>query len=105
MSFAKLFREAGTGRLIKTADSKTVGTTAVQVDSTETYDDVYAIILSSNSDNSGTIYYGDSNVSTSNGIPIYAGETVVLALGDATALYLIADAANQKMRIAYIYDG
>lgn len=49
--------------------------------------------------NSATVYVGNNpNVSSSSGYPLAAGETLDVAVDDASKVYVIASASNQTLK-------
>lgn len=68
---------------------------------------VYNIIVIAEASNTGNVYIGGANVSTSNGIPIEPGNTLTLEVSherysemDAADVYAITSSAGNVVRIA-----
>lgn len=59
------------------------------------------VLVKALSTNSAEVYIGGSNVSTSNGYPLAAGEAVGLELADASDMFAVS-AAAQGLRILYL---
>lgn len=74
----------------------TAGTAVSQIDGNER--DIIQISIRAAAANSGTIYVGGSGVTTSDGWPLAAGESVDIGVSRAEAIYLIASAASQAYR-------
>jgi hypothetical protein len=82
----------------------TVGTTAVQLDSTGQYNNIQDKILTFKArvTNTGSIFIGNINTittSTTNTCQLQAGEQIVLQRNDFTALWAIASSAGQILDI------
>lgn len=60
--------------------------------------DIIQISIRANAANAGTIYVGGSGVTTADGWPLAAGESVDIGVNRAEAIYLIASAASQAYR-------
>ena len=77
------------------ANQQAVGTTAVQV---SVGANTRSVALKSISANTGTLYLGTSNaVTTGNGWPLDAGESVELEIDATTPIWVIASAADQRV--------
>jgi hypothetical protein len=48
---------------------------------------------------SGIVYWGGSNVTTSNGIPIDVGELVIVPVRNLNEIYVIADTGSLSLRV------
>lgn len=59
------------------------------------------VVVKALSTNSAPIYIGGSDVSTSNGFPLSAGESIGLELADASKLFAVS-AAAQELRILWL---
>jgi len=73
-----------------------VGTTAVQLRSASFLCHFGAMVKADN-DNSSDVYVGDSDVTTSNGLRLVAGESITIEVADVSRLYAVANAASQKV--------
>lgn len=70
----------------------------------------YSLIITAEASNSGSLYVGDSNVTTTNGIPIEPGNTLTLATPerdryteiDLADIYIITGTSSNKARISYL---
>ncbi len=60
--------------------------------------DIIQVSIRAMPSNSGTIYVGGSGVTTADGWPLAAGESVDIGVSRAEAVYLIASAASQAYR-------
>ena len=78
-----------------TSVQKTVTTTASVVVASSPFDQTVAI-----HSGSGTVYLGDSTVTTSTGYRMDNGDKIVLPVGDHEALYAITSSGTA---ILYIY--
>lgn len=56
------------------------------------------ITIKAPSGNSGTVYIGDSTVTTSNGYPLAAGDSVQVPASDLANVYAVASGAGQPIR-------
>jgi len=73
----------------------TVGITAVQLPSASA---VKGVLVKAHKDNTGKVYVGNSStVTTSTGFELAAGEAVVIEVDNANRIWVIADAADQKI--------
>lgn len=73
----------------------TIGLTAIQITPTPLANRS-SITLKVSKDNNGTIYIGtNNNVTTANGYPLYAGDTLGMDLTPSSQIWAIADNANQ----------
>jgi len=88
----RVTRETST---LKDFGQKTVGTTAVQI--TTISEQNFGITVKADDDNTGNIFIGDSGVSTTTGFRLKAGQGITVELNNPSALYAIADAADQKI--------
>lgn len=57
----------------------------------------HSVVIRASVTNTGTLYIGGSGVSTSNGIPLTAGESLKLPIDDANKVYAIASVDNQAL--------
>jgi len=74
---------------------ETVGTSAVQLTSASA---TKGVLVKAHKGNSGTVYVGNSSsVSTTNGFELGAGEAVEIEVDNANKIWVIADAADQKV--------
>lgn len=79
-----------------------VGTSAVQLVSAATPAS-RGVLVKAAADNSGTVYVGNSSGVTADsadatdGMPIAAGEAVLVKINDASRVYLIGSASGQKV--------
>ena len=73
---------------------------------------ISSVIFQAGYTNTGKVYYGDSSVTTTNGIGISAGETLEISFdnqyGNANyinlnSLYFDTDTTGNTVRIAYIF--
>ncbi len=48
--------------------------------------------------NTATIYVGDASVTTNNGRPMIAGQSLGLSISDLSEIYAVSGAINQKIR-------
>jgi len=74
----------------------TVGTTAVQLTTTTTSLS-FGVLVKADQNNTGNVYVGDSSVSTTNGFKLSPGQAIEIEIDDASKIYVIADAADQKV--------
>ena len=74
----------------------TVGTSAVQLTTSSTSLN-FGVVIKADPNNSGNVYVGDSSVSTSNGYLLTPGEGIAFEIDDASKVWLVADADNQKV--------
>lgn len=75
----------------------TVGSSsAVQLTTTST-PCKFGIIVKADDSNTGNIYVGGSGVTTSSGFKLQAGQGISFEIDDASKVYVIADADNQKV--------
>lgn len=100
--------------VIKTIDPITLTVaTRTQISSSAVY--CSSIIIYADPDNTGKIYWGDSTVTTTNGIPLAGGQsqniTFDMVFGvngkiDLSTLYLTTETSTNKARIVYLrWDG
>ena len=76
---------------------RTVGTTAVQLNSTASIQ-VRGTSIVAFATNSGVIYIGDdSSVTSSTGFPLVAGNVVPWPTNDISSIWVISDTASQKV--------
>lgn len=73
-----------------------VGTTAIALPS-QTIPSGFHLVVKALSTNGAAVYVGDSNVSTSNGFELSAGEAVVLRVDNANVVYVVAASGTQKV--------
>ena len=75
----------------------TLGTTAVQLTSTSILTKK-GVLIKADDDNTGSVYIGkDDTVSTTTGFRLSAGQGIAIEVDDASKIWLIADADNQKV--------
>lgn len=74
----------------------TVGTTAVQVSSTS-FGLQFGLVVKADDDNSGTVYVGDSDVTTNDGFRLEAGQALTMEVDNVIRVYCIAGAAGQTI--------
>lgn len=80
------------------AGSITVGTTQVEAKVGASKQVGRELLIIYNKSNN-TIYYGPSGVTTSTGIPIFKNSTLMLSVGENTALFLIAGSAGNSVLV------
>ena len=79
-----------------------VGTTAVQLVTAST-PATRGVLLRAAADNSGTVYVGNSSSVTADsadatdGMPLAAGDSLLVKVDDASKVYVIASATGQKV--------
>lgn len=85
---------------------ETVGTagTSVQLNSGNTITTASGgeLTIRANTGNAGDVFVGDSDVSSTNGFELGAGETVTLSVADVSDIYV--DAANNGDGISWIVE-
>ncbi|MHC1624453.1 MAG: hypothetical protein ACXQS2_00350 [Methermicoccaceae archaeon] len=75
----------------------TVGTTAVRLTSEPT-PAKKGVVIKADDDNTGSVYIGkDNTVSTTIGFRLGAGQGITIEVDNASKIWLIADADNQKV--------
>ena len=75
----------------------TVGTTAVQLTS-ESTPTKKGVLIKADDNNTGSVYIGkDNTVSTTTGFRLNAGQGIAIEVDDASKIWLVADADNQKV--------
>ena len=57
-----------------------------------------SVIIKALAANAGTVYVGSSSVTTSNGFPLAAGDSISLFIGRLENVFVIAADANQDIR-------
>jgi hypothetical protein len=82
----------GVPRTSFTTDQTTIGLIAVQLSSNII---TRAIVVKAANNNSGTVYIGDSTVTTVTGFELGAGESLKLEVSNSDLVWCIADAINQ----------
>lgn len=77
-----------------TMGRRTIGATA---GSLETAEDkaIAGVVLKADASNSGTVYVGNSNVTTSNGFPLTAGQSLEIQADSTAAIWVVGSAAGQ----------
>jgi len=78
-----------------------VDTSAEVLTSTD-FDTTQGVIITADSDNSGTVFIGNSDVDAgstdaTSGIPITAGESIFFSASNPNVIYVIGSAVNQKV--------
>lgn len=58
------------------------------------------LIIVNNSSN--TIFWGDSNVSTSNGVPLYSKQAIAIDVSETVVIYGISGSAGNNVRVGEI---
>ena len=98
--------------LVLSSENITVGTSATALDTSSSPERVFQLIVQAGQDNTGNVFIGGPDVTTSNGIDIDA--LVELKLGSTEVhgsaahkynlggFYAIADGANQSLRVLKI---
>lgn len=88
---------------LKVFDVATIGTSAAPLVAATVLPEYRAfggITLYADSGNAGTVYIGDENVTTSNGLPIAAGTAVTLQnTAHPSLVYAISAAGGETVRI------
>lgn len=74
----------------------TVGATIVQLSSDPT-PVTYGVTIKADAGNANNVFVGRVNVSVTNGFVLDAGEEIFIPIRQLTKVYLIADAADQKV--------
>lgn len=74
----------------------TAGTAVAQLESSGR--DLIQVSIRAMPSNSGTVYVGGSGVTTSDGWPLLAGESIDIGIDNTDSIYLIASAASQLYR-------
>ena len=74
-----------------------VGTTAVPL-STGAIEFNRGVTICSLQTNTGVVYVGASNVTTANGFPLAAGQSVKIEASSPAACFVIASASSQEVR-------
>jgi len=85
----------------KTGANLDVDTSAEVLTATD-FDTTQGVIITADSDNSGTVFIGNSDVDAgatdaTSGIPITAGESLFFSASNPNAVYVIGSAVNQKV--------
>lgn len=78
------------------AGTTTIGTAATQVLPIQ-IDVCKGVQLKADAGNSGVIHIGRSNVTTTDGMPLAAGEGLFIPVSDVTKITAIATAVSQKI--------
>lgn len=60
--------------------------------------DIIQVSIRAGISNAGTIYIGGAGVTTNDGYPLTAGESIDIGINRAEAIYVIASAASQAYR-------
>lgn len=76
----------------------TTAGTAVSLGSSQSLND--GVVIKANEANTGNIYVGDSSVSSSNGLVLEAGESVMVGIDDVSKVYIDSD--NDGEGITYV---
>lgn len=84
------------GATTLTHGAGTAGTAVAQLESSGR--DMLQVSIRAMPANSGTIFVGGSGVTTSDGYPLVAGESIDIGIDNTDAVYLIASAASQLYR-------
>lgn len=78
-----------------------VTTAGTRVQLTATSTPILSVVIKAKTANTGTIYVGNSAVSSSNGFVLLAGDTVSIEIDDLSKIYL--DASVNGEGITYLY--
>lgn len=101
MAFSQQIKEGSTGAALRSG-TLSVSTTAAQLSSST--DKIYGVLVEADQNNSANVYFGDSNVSTSNGITLFPAQKMSIPVSLMTAVYFITGTAGQTVRYAAIAD-
>ena len=76
--------------------------TSAEVLTATDFDTTQGVIITADSDNSGTVFIGNSDVDAgatdaTSGIPLSAGESLFFSANNPSSIYVIASAVNQKV--------
>tara|TARA_Y100000310_G_scaffold6555_1_gene7351 strand:+ start:367 stop:735 length:369 start_codon:yes stop_codon:yes gene_type:complete len=76
--------------------------TSAEVLTATDFDTTQGVIITADSDNSGTVFIGNSDVDAgatdaTSGIPITAGESIFFSASNPNVIYVIGSAVNQKV--------
>ena len=76
--------------------------TSAEVLTATDFDTTQGVIITADSDNSGTVFIGNSDVDAgstdaTSGIPISAGESIFFSASNPNVIYVIGSAVNQKV--------
>lgn len=64
-------------------------------------DGAFAIFVKALSGNAGTLYVGDSTVSSATGYPLEAGDSIPVPTGSADGIFIRGTAADKAAVLAY----
>ena len=91
--------------VVRTMSPITVGTSAVRCAAAQIAENFGAnqgVTVQADSANSGTIYIGDSTVTTANGIELAASSSYTIPVFDPYGIWAIASASAQVLRVSYV---
>ena len=76
--------------------------TSAEVLTATDFDTTQGVIITADSDNSGTVFIGNSDVDAgatdaTSGIPLSAGESLFFSANNPSSIYVIASVVNQKV--------
>lgn len=60
------------------------------------------IVVKALSTNTAVVYVGDSSVTTSDGFPLSANESISLPVDDPSKVYCISGTSSQVLRVLYV---
>lgn len=84
-----VFADPGAHTAIYTG-SKTVTTAGTQVPLTSTSTGIHTVVVKAKSANTGVIYIGNSDVDSSSGLPLAAGEALTITINNLNKVYIDA---------------
>jgi len=62
----------------------------------------YTVVLKADDDNTGNIYVGNSDVTTSSGLRLSPGQSLSIDIDNLNKVYVIADTADQKLYVLWL---
>lgn len=100
------FKGVSDNQSLHTVPAATIGTSAVHIAAAAlapgASGSLQGLTLQADPGNAGTIYVGDSTVTTSNGIALAAGASLTVPVFDPYSIYAVASTTAQVLRIAYV---
>lgn len=96
-----MWRQLSPGRAIRSGQ-QTVTTVGTRVQLSTTSTSILSVTVKALEGNTGTIYVGGSNVSSSNGYELSSSEPVSLDVDNLTDVYIDASVAGEGVSFIYV---